>query len=314
MRQIRFPGRLCLTTLLFLSLWLSGAMAQIQKPAAAKLRIFNTVSGLVTNEKGAPLANVKVRPNDTPDAQPILTDANGRFRISIGTATTAKLLFSLSGYADKVAEASTARQSMTVVLKAQAFRPEYSRVLTDAVRINPNVSGQPKDKDTPKPPETPALTLNCDQQSAPLARFECVGNCQADAGLIQVLCTEFENDERFSVTLLYRGNKNLSRQIAISVLDGGQNALPEFAPAVQAMNKAEGIATFSFQFKKSPDTVYPNAFVESSFLKVAVSPAGTSADTDRGLFYFACDKQWPLTPRRVLALTPLGEAAKLKKN
>lgn len=302
--------RISLTSLIFPILWLGGITAQIQKPAAAKLRIFNTVSGLVTNEKGAPLANVKVRLNETPDAKPALTDANGRFRISIGTATTAKLHFSLSGYANKVAEASTARQSMTVVLKAQTF----NRVLTEAVRINPNVSAQPKDKDTPKPPETPALTLNCEQQSAPLARFQCLGNCQTDAGLIQVLCTEFENDERFSVTLLYRGNKNLSRRITVTVLDAGQNALQEFAPAIQPMNKAEGIAAFTFQFKKSPDAVYPDAFVESSFLKVTVAGAGANPDTDSGLFYFNYDKQWPLTPRRVLALTPMGEAAKLKKN
>lgn len=310
MRQNRFSGRLCLTTLLFSLLWLNGAMAQIQKPGTAKLRIFNTVSGLVTNEKGAPLANVKVRPDDNPNAQPVLTDANGRFRISIGTATTAKLHFSLSGYANKVAEASTARQSMTVVLKAQTF----NRVLTEAVRINPNVSAQPKDKGAPKPPETPALTLTCDQQSAPLARFQCLGNCQTDAGLIQVLCTEFENDERFSVSLLYRGNKNLSRQIMVSVLDAGQNALQEFAPAMQLMNKAEGIATFIFRFKKSPDTVYPNAFVETNFLKVTVAAAGANPDVDSGLFYFNYDKQWPLTPRRVLALTPVGEALKLKTN
>lgn len=310
MRQNHFPGRLCLTTLCFLLFWLNHTTAQIQKNNVTKLRLFNTVSGLVTNEKGAPLPNVKVRPDDNPNAQPVLTDANGRFRISIGTATTAKLHFSLSGYADKVAEASTARQSMTVVLKAQTF----NRVLTEAVRINPNVSAQPKDKNTPKPPETPALTLSCDQQSAPLARFQCVGNCQTDASLIQVLCTEFENDEHFSVSLLYRGNKNLSRQITITVLDAGLNALAEFAPAIQPMNKAEGIATFSFQFKKSPDTVYPNAFVETNFLKVTVAAAGANPDTDSGLFYFNYDKQWPLTPRRVLALTPVGEAAKLIKN
>ena len=312
MRSKRFPGRLCLTTLLFSLLWLNGATAQIQKTGTAKLKIFNAVSGLVTDEKGAPLANVNVRPDADPNAQPVKTDANGRFRISIGTATTAKLHFSRSGYADKVAEASTARQSMTVVLKAIAIKREYARVLNDAVKINPSVGAQPPDKGAPKPPETPALTLTCTQQSAPLARFECVGNCQTDAGLIQVLCTDFENDEHFSVSLLYRGNKNMSRQITVSVLDAGQNALAEFAPAVQPMNKAEGIATFQFQFKKSPDTVYPDAFVESSFLKVTVASAGT--DTDSGLFYFAYDKQWPLTPRRVLGLTPVGEAAKLKLN